>query len=323
MNACRICGNGVGNQLHRVREMMYGSRDTFEYLECLACGCLQIASVPTNVARYYPKDYWHFQQARMPDKDSWFGRWLQKRQACYWFSSQPDPLGRLLSHGRQIPRHITWLREAGVVNFDAAVLDVGCGLGDRLRSLAQAGFRNLSGIDPYIETDFHYPDGVKVYKRSLAKVTGRYDFITLHHSFEHMSEPLNVMRHLRRLVKPSGRLLIRIPVADSRAWREYGTDWVQLDAPRHHYLHTRRSLGLLADQTGLHIDRIRCDATAFQFWGSEQYRRDIPLYDPRSFEVNESHPLFTVEELRAFRDTTWALNHMGEGDQACFYLSPM
>jgi hypothetical protein len=53
---CRICGNSEGNTTIVVREMMFGSRDPFDYLVCAVCGCIQIAEVPKNLSDYYPSD---------------------------------------------------------------------------------------------------------------------------------------------------------------------------------------------------------------------------------------------------------------------------
>ena len=128
------------------------------------------------------------------------------------------------------------------------------------------------------------------------------------------------MHHIVRLLKPEGVALVRIPVADSWAWRHYGADWVQLDPPRHLFLHTRRSMDLLAAAAGLKVERVVHDSTAFQFWGSEQYRRGIPLQDPRSYARNPRASAFSAGEIRTFEARAAELNACGEGDQACFYL---
>ena len=54
--SCRICGGSPGAR-HVAREMMYGTREAFGYFECSSCGCLQIAEVPADLARFYPADY--------------------------------------------------------------------------------------------------------------------------------------------------------------------------------------------------------------------------------------------------------------------------
>ena len=104
------------------------------------------------------------------------------------------------------------------------------------------------------------------------------------------------------------------------AWREYGVDWVQLDAPRHLYLHSVDSLRTLAAQAGLRLDAVQHDSTAFQFWGSEQYRQGIALRDPRSLAQDPASTLFTGAELAAYERRAQAANAAQAGDQAAFYL---
>jgi SAM-dependent methyltransferase len=188
-----------------------------------------------------------------------------------------------------------------------------------LQELQADGFTDLTGADPFIDWDLDYGPGLKILKTDLSRLDRQFSLIMLHHSLEHMPEPAAIFGELHRLTRSGGRLLIRIPVADSRAWRDYGVDWVQLDAPRHLYLHTRRSLELLAQKAGFGIDRVEHDSTAFQFWGSELYRRDIPLRDVDD-DGREGEARFQPAELADFSDRAEALNASGTGDQAVFFL---
>lgn len=321
MTPCRICGNTENNCTHSIKEMMYGFRDTFEYIECAQCGCLQIQDIPDDLSKYYPANYWVFQEKQISatGRTSHLQSFLRQRRTKYWLSSKRDVLGRLISYGQDIPPHITWMRMAGIQTLDAAILDVGCGKGDRLLTLADEGFTNLTGVDPFIDGDINYPNGVKVHKNNLSNMMGRYDLITLHHSYEHMPDQLATLKKLHDLVENRGRVLIRIPLI-SFAWKEYGANWAQIDAPRHLYLHTEKSMRLLAQAAGFVIKEIAYDSTLFQFWGSEQYRRDIPMYDPRSYQVDPQGSIFTPEEIEGFKQQARELNQRGEGDQACFYL---
>lgn len=321
MDGCRVCDNQQDNKLHRAREMMFGLRDEFDYVECGACGCVQIQSLPADLSKYYPGHYWDFQRSHMPvPLANGPRRYWRRRVARYWLHQGRDPVGRLLALNRQRPQHMNWFRRAGINDLSTAILDVGCGLGQILLALQREGFDNLTGLDPYIDNDISYAGRVRVFKRSLYDHDGQYDFIMLHHSYEHMEEPRRVMQRLRELCKPGGCVLIRIPLADSYAFENYGVDWVQFDAPRHLYLHTRKSIELLAEQAGFHIGQIVYDSDATQFVGSEQYRRDITLYDEQSYEVNPENSIFTTEQIASFRAKANALNRSGRGDQACFYL---
>jgi hypothetical protein len=135
-----------------------------------------------------------------------------------------------------------------------------------------------------------------------------------------MEDPLAALRHVHRLLRKGCVALLRLPLANGYAWRKYGVDWVQLDAPRHLFLHTEQSLQVLAERVNLKIEETIYDSTAFQFWGSEQYRQDIPLRDGRSYAVHPDEAIFTREEIEEFDMLAIELNAKGDGDQASFYL---
>jgi len=95
---------------------------------------------------------------------------------------------------------------------------------------------------------------------------------------------------------------------------------VQLDAPRHLFLHTLKSMEILAAGSGFKVRDVVFDSTDFQFWASEQYQRDIPLKDKRSYALDPANSLFSPSEILRFKETARELNRNGEGDSACFYL---
>ena len=323
MSACKICNNTRGNALYTAREMMFGLRDSFEYLECGACGCLQITNVPSDLTRYYPADYWQFEEARADfEAQGDVSAWVRHQRARYWLLPGFNPVGRLLVGRRHQPRYFGWLRRAGV-DFNSRILDVGCGIGDRLLELSKDGFRDLTGIDPFIDSDIHYDNGVNVYKMSLETLEdtgGEFDFIMLNHSFEHMPDPEPALKRINRLLRKDHVALIRIPIASSYAWRKYRTNWAQLDAPRHLFLHTVDSMKLLSARTEFAIRDIVYDSDVFQCWGSEQYARDIAMYEPRSCEIDPANSIFSIDEMQRFHELVRELNRTGQGDQACFYL---
>ncbi|MDW8309867.1 MAG: class I SAM-dependent methyltransferase [Verrucomicrobiales bacterium] len=302
---------------------MFGFRDTFDYVECEHCGCIQICEVPSDLARYYPPGYGAHEPRPFTDtharQPAW-KRWLKERLTEHALGRR-NPLGALLAL-RFRPGLPYWVaRRSLSLRLDSPILEVGAGAGDKLLELRRCGFRRLLGVDPFIAGPIEYEGGVRILRGDLDAVDGSFDFIMLHHAFEHMPEPRASLRALRARLRPGGWVLIRIPVAGSHAWKRYGSNWVQLDAPRHLFLHTPRSLELLAAEAGLRIAEVFYDSRAFQFWGSEQYRRDIPLHDPRSpFRNPEGQTLFSREQMAAWAREAEALNARGEGDQACFYL---
>ncbi|MEP7220270.1 MAG: class I SAM-dependent methyltransferase, partial [Bacteroidota bacterium] len=73
-------------------------------------------------------------------------------------------------------------------------------------------------------------------------------------------------------------------------------------------------------QAGITIADIVYDSGAFQFIGSEQYRRDIPFTDSRSWFINPERSIFSPAEIAAFAARAAELNKAGDGDGAAFYL---
>lgn len=309
--SCRICGAGQPRRF-RAREMMYGLRESFDYLECAACGCVQIAAYPANVAAYYPPHY-----HGPPDRPAASGagiktgikaaalglpglwkRWLDLPSTRAYLADKPV--------AALYPRLVT--------DRDARILDIGCGTGLLLRHLIALGYRRVLGADPFIDGDIGYHGRLLVKKVHLHALTGRYDCISLHHALEHMPDQPGVFARLRDLLAPGGILLIRIPLVGGEAWRTYGANWVQLDPPRHFYLHSQASLRLLAARAGLAVRSIIWDSTGFQFWGSELYCRDIPLFSD-SVPPTSNRALFSAAELQDFDRRAARLNEVGDGDQ--------
>ncbi len=323
-DSCSICGNAAGNRVFTAREMMFGRRDSFEYLECAGCGCVQLKTVPKDLSPYYPDTY--LDTAARYEPRTALVRFLRQHRARHWLNGG-NPLGRLLAAifgepqgiGFGIASPYVWLRRCGI-SFDSEILDVGCGSGALLLMLRDDGFKNVEGVDLFIRESLSYKNGVRILKGDIYGIHKQYDLIMLHHSFEHMPEPLAVLQQLHRLLRPSRFVVIRIPVASSFAYRKYGADWVQLDAPRHLFLHTVKSMELLAAAGGFRIAGVTHDSTEFQFWASEQYLADIPLRDERSHLTNPGTSMFPREQIEAFRRAAVDLNRKGDGDSACFFL---
>jgi SAM-dependent methyltransferase len=152
-------------------------------------------------------------------------------------------------------------------------------------ALREYGFHKLLGVDPYIDDDISYPNGVRVLKRSLDDIAGPFDLVMFHHSFEHLADPQAMLGRVHEVLGRGSYALIRMPVV-GKAWRDYGVDWFQLDAPRHLFLFSEQGFRHLATSAGFAVERVTYDSTEFQFWASEQYRHDIPFLDQRSHFVD-------------------------------------
>lgn len=314
---CKICSNSEGNKTYEVKEMQFGLRERFSYFQCSNCECLQITEVPADMSAYYPANYYSFLSSSPEKSQNPIIRWIKAQRNRHAVSGRGFP-GRLFY--KFFPAGKLRLLSRIGLTEESSVLDVGCGSGTILYDLKELGFRNVLGVDPYISEDIEYRNGLKILKKDIHGVDGKWDLIMFHHSFEHIPDPVETMRSVSVLLAEGGVCLIRIPTVSSYAWEHYRENWVQLDAPRHFFLHSVKSITMLAEETGLSLERIEYDSNEFQFWGSEQYKRDIPLYNRQFKSFGPSRSLFSGKDMAQFRQRAKELNEKGQGDACAFFL---
>ena len=314
MVQCRVCGSTTIAETLNVPEMMFGWHEQHRYMRCGVCGCLQIERIPDDMARYYGEGYYSY---TLHAPTGWRGWLAAKRDRHLMFGDAPA--GAVLA--RMLPTSMfdslaplrSWLRP------NQRVLDVGCGSGELVQRLRRVGL-DAVGADPFIEADIVDDGRLRVRRAHLDEVDEQFDLIMFHHSFEHMPDGAATLRAAASRLAAGGRLLIRVPLCSSDAFEQYRELWVQLDAPRHFYLHTERSLIGLAQRCGFTCDEVRYDSWAFQFWGSEQYRQGMTLRDPKSYAVDPAGSGFSAQQIKDWEQQSRQLNNARRGDQAAFYL---
>jgi len=132
------------------------------------------------------------------------------------------------------------------------LLDVGCQKGEFLHVMKQRGW-DVQGV----EFSSAPPNlfGVPIVVGRLEDAPfppGSFDLITLWAVLEHVHDPLIVLRHVRRLLKPTGRTLVLVPNFNSIPGRFLRHD----DVPRHLLMFTKRTLRMAAERVGLHVNRL-------------------------------------------------------------------
>lgn len=326
-HVCRICGTADNHRTFLAREMMFGTKEEFEYFMCDTCGCLQITDIPSDLSHYYPKDYYSFSiEKRKPVSE--LRQFLLKQRFRNAIFNKGYKVNKLLERFIEIPeirldRAVPVseiLKISRVQDFSARFLDIGCGSWSQwMESLKIMGFRNCSGYDPFIEKDVDQ-NGISIYKNKKS-VTGEFELITLHHSLEHIPDQKEILEFAHAHLAPKGVLLVRIPTVSSYAWEHYGTDWVELDPPRHLYLHSRGSIRKLGKMVGLSLYKTICDSISFEFYGSEQYRHEISLTDSDSYWMTGQSSLFSPEDIDRFETMAQEVNLHDECGRACFFFT--
>lgn len=296
MNDCRVCGHSGAHPNLQAPERMFATHKVFDYFRCLDCGCLQIKAIPSDLATYYPQNYYAYHAERGQGWRAVLRKWrnqgLLNDSLMGQFLNLIQPFEALKAL-RRVP-----------ISQQSHILDLGCGQGQLVMALLELGFKHVRGLDPFLPAGLTELEPY-ISRGDLQDLKPGWDLIMLHHSFEHLPDPHAVFRQVYQALKTGGWLLLRIPTVDSWAYEHYGTSWVQWDPPRHLYLFSRQNLKDLADQYRFKLVLTQDDANTFQFLGSETYRQNLPLIKMRGSLLKRLYYAFRARHL----------NRLKRGDQ--------
>ena len=140
------------------------------------------------------------------------------------------------------------------------LLDIGCGNGHQLKLFRDLGWQ-VTGVDISINAiDQVRRRGIEAVHgtvESAAFNNSSFDVITMYASLEHVTDPLQTLTTVHRLLRPGGELVISVPRAGSWLAQLAGPHWFALDLPRHLYHFTPTSLRNLLARIGFTVCRIR------------------------------------------------------------------
>lgn len=309
MFTCRICRNNTDNKLHLGKETRMGSGDEFIYIKCSKCGCLQIEKYPPDIEKYYT-GYYSLQQQKT--KESLWTMFARKQLLKYRMTGQ-NFSGKIFA--KLMPDSFDWILP-NMFSFNSSIIDIGCGSGRLILKMAQSGFHNVSGIDPFLDDDIVYNiknEEITIKKQDIYELHEHYDFLMLHHVLEHLPDQHKVFEKLASLMHKNSKLLINIPVIDSYTWNNYGMNAFQLaDIPRHYYLHSNDSISILAEKYNLKIDQKQYFGNENILIGSEKLKLD---------KISYNNHRFTKKETNYFRQIAKQLLKTQQTGLCCFYLS--
>ena len=134
------------------------------------------------------------------------------------------------------------------------LLEVGCGHGELLAEAAARGYQ-VRGVEvsPYAAAAANQSLGGDVVmcgeleEAGLADAT--FDVCVCMDVIEHVRNPVGLLRHMHRVLKPGGVLFLVTPAVDSRLARWLGSDWFEFKVEHLHYF-SRSTIRNVLARTG-------------------------------------------------------------------------
>jgi SAM-dependent methyltransferase len=207
-------------------------------------------------------------------------------------------------------------------------LDVGCGDGRYLRTLARRGVpaSGLFGLEldettverlreqgfgaycERVETTERFPDG------SL-------DLVTMFHVIEHVASPAVVVDRLTAMLRPGGVLALETPNIDSLDARLFHDGrWGGYHIPRHWHLFNPETLRKLLEERGLEVQTVRYQ-TGHSFWMYSLHHALRYKERPRPGLAKLFDPLSSTVPLIAFTGFDQARSKVGAKTSAMLFIA--
>jgi SAM-dependent methyltransferase len=238
--SCCICGTRDAEPVGVGEDFEYrSSPDSFLTMCCDHCGVVYLDPRParSEMNTIYPDGY-------------------------HAFTFTEDNFGLVYRVRRRLEAR-RLLKAAGPLPADAVILDVGCGDGfhlDLLREFGPPGWQ-LEGVDlDPRAADAAEARGLEIHRGSIEELdlpAERYDFAMVVQTIEHVADPASLLRAVRRVLRPGGRMLV---VTDNTGSVDFAIakrrHWGGYHFPRHWYLFDAASLRKLAAYTDLEVEAL-------------------------------------------------------------------
>lgn len=243
--ACEVCGSADSDFLYSKKDKFQIEDTAFQVVACRQCGLTYINPRPpvSEIGKFYPEHY----------------QWKEEtgEEAPLGFAAKLEKFYRFHQLGTEIKR----MQKNGC-KFPAKVLDIGCGTGDRLEFLRQLGC-DCSGVelsDQALHAQKHFK--LNVYQGQLQDACyedNSFDIVMMYNVLEHVHKPREVLKEIRRILKPGGTLIVEVPNNECFQAKLFKARWAAVDVPRDLYYYDAKTLTRLLKETGFETQKVVYD----------------------------------------------------------------
>jgi SAM-dependent methyltransferase len=273
--SCNLCQSSWSKQLFQLSDLLLERDDVqVSLVQCQECGLVYQNPRPSfdEMGQHYPPEY----ESHAPTLKNSNNSLLLNRALQYGMDKRRRFITRQKNQGR--------------------LLDIGCATGHFLRNMGKLGCWELMGVETSV-----YAAEIARDKYNLDVFAGTveeanypdqfFDVITMWDVMEHLHNPLESLYEINRILKEDGTLVFRVPNGNSWDAKLFGSTWAGLDAPRHLYVFTPKTITKM-----LHLSKFKIIETSCRIGTYPTFVLDIRFWLYKR-KMKSEHRQFIVDIL--------------------------
>lgn len=283
---CPACDSAVDKLIFQAKDLrLRTSREMFNIVRCVNCGFIFLNPRPAKdeVINFYPSN----------------------------FNQEPPTLIHKIWSACVAPIENSIIRIIKNYKKSGKLLDIGCGNGRFLSLMQKLGF-DVWGCELNLNSKDFAPKFLegRIFYNELSKcnfAAKSFDVVIMIQSLEHVNQLDELFTEIRRIIKDDGIVFIYVPNMEFFEFRLFGPYYYNLEAPRHLYCFTRRSISKLLSRHGFKVDRffrkhpleIFSSPTSLHY-GLWSYWEDKNILKNKAFKRLTFFPLVIIGSILRF-----------------------
>jgi len=260
---CEICSNSMFTSKFKGKDKLLGIPGEFNLVKCNYCGVKFLNPQPTykELSKHYNNKKYYSLKNINPDS---FKTSLKISLYKLYFTQNKNYFCRIIFSP------IKFMLRSAIIKKNKKLLDIGCGSGQFLYEMKELGL-DVHGVEP---GEFDETERLNIKKGDLIKVRypdNYFDIITMNHVLEHLNNPIETIKEIKRILKPGGAFIVGVPNTSSLANKIFRKNWLAYDVPRHLFNYSNKLLVQMLKQNEFKINKVRYNSRPTQFTMSLYY----------------------------------------------------
>lgn len=176
------------------------------------------------------------------------------------YISHTDNKRSLFEKAYHFVKNIALQNKLNLINSEQSqkgkLLDIGAGTGDFLLTAKNNGWETI-GVEPSDRAkNIAKQKGISFVEEISTLENHSLDVITMWHVLEHVPDLEHQIQELKRLLKPTGTLIVAVPNYKSFDANHYETFWAAFDVPIHFWHFSKKSIQVLFQKVDMKLEKV-------------------------------------------------------------------